>query len=200
MWLCSALNGQTDDVHRRAFYIYEGTLTYGYGFDLADGVRLVTDGGLLWNWLGGYKTDHGTPLTWIAIQSLENPYVTPYWNLKYAFRPTEKTCLRFGARHAFHPFGSLDLTPFIEAAWGDGHRFESNFGEEPEHPVAGGAFMFSSFGLLAEWRFLDDWYVWGRFRQYILINSQAWHLMDESDSPTAETDLPIFGLGVGCRF
>ena len=28
-WLCSILNDQTDNVHRRAFYCYEGTVTYG---------------------------------------------------------------------------------------------------------------------------------------------------------------------------
>ena len=54
-WLCSALNGQTDHIHRRAFYCFEGTARYGYNLKFTDDIGLDTNGGLLWDWLGGYE-------------------------------------------------------------------------------------------------------------------------------------------------
>ena len=84
-WLCSALNGQTDDVHRRAFYCFEGTTRYGYNLKFTGDIALHTNGGLLWDWLGGYEAHHGTPLAVYAMQHLRNPILTPYWNLLHRF-------------------------------------------------------------------------------------------------------------------
>lgn len=199
-WFCSVLNGQTDDVHRRAFYICEDTLMYGYDWALADDVKLASSAGVLWDFLGGYKKATDFPIFWYAYQYLHNPYLTPYWNGLGKTEGKGKVRIRTGVQHAFLPFDALTVTPFAETTWGDNARFAANYGAEPENEFLGGTMMFAVFGLFAEWRFLENWFAWGRYRQYILIDSQAWDLVSEKRSPTAEPYFPIFGIGLGCRF
>ena len=199
-WVCSALNDQTDEVHRRYAYICEDTLMYGYDWELSDKVKLSTAAGALWDFLFGYEKETDFPIFWYAHQYLHNPYLTPYWNGLGKTEQKGKVRIRAGVQRALFPLESLTITPFAETTWGDKARFESNYGEEPNGGFLGGAIMFVTFGLFAEWRFTDHWHLWGRYRQYLVANSQAWNLVDAKDSPTAETSFPIFGLGVGCRF
>lgn len=200
MWLCSVLNAQTDGVHRRAFYCYEGTVQYGYVFSPSDGLNVDTYGGLLWDWLGGYAERQDTPFAWIVTQYWRNAYLTPYWSGLGCFHPTQKSRVRLGLQHPLDLVETLTLTPFAEMTWGDSARFRSNFGEAPENEFCGGAFMFSTFGFLTEWRFAENWYFWGRYRQYILVDSQAWDLTVAKKTDRAEPYFPIFGIGIGCRF
>lgn len=199
-WICSALNDQTDHVHRRYGYICEDTLMYGFDYPVSDEVKLTTSGGVLWDFLFGYKKETGVPVFWYAHQYLHNPYLTPYWNGLGELAREGKVRIRVGVQHAFMPFESLTITPFVDTTWGDKARFEANYGEEPENEFLGGAVMHATFGLSAEWRFADHWYFWGRYRQFIVVDSQARNLIADKDSPTAEKQFPIFGLGVGCRF
>ena len=199
-WLGSALNDQTDSSHRRAFYCYEGTLTYGNSLHIADDVKISAWGGSIWDWLGGYKSRVGTPAGWITEFKLDNPFATPYINALGFFTGTAWTRIRFGLRRTFRPFDSFAVIPFADTTWGDGDRFQFNYGEVTDRPFLRGSMMFVNVGLIAEWTFYENFYLWGRFKQYVLIDDQARRLMRKSDAPTARTELSMFGLGVGFRF
>ena len=199
-WLGSALNGQSDSSHRRAFYCYEGTVTYGNALHISDGVKLSGWGGIIWDWLGGYKSDVGTPVGWISEFKLANPYITPYVNALGFFTSRAWTRIRCGISHRFMILESLALTPFVDVTWGDPERYRLNYGSETDGDFLGGSVMFSTFGLVAEWTFYDNFYLWGRYRHYVLIDSDARDAIRASNSPTAKDNLPIFGLGVGFRF
>jgi len=199
-WTSSALNDQTDHIHRRAFYICEDTLMYGYDLKLGEKATLSTDAGALWDFLGGYEKTPEFPVNWYAYQGLANPYVVPYWNALGRMYSAPRIRIRLGVQRGFTIFKSLYLVPYVETTWGDPSRFEASYGGELEHTVLGGSFMFCSVGFLAEWRFSEHFYVWGRFREYVVIDPEARALVAESDSPTAKEDYPIFGLGLGCRF
>lgn len=199
-WLCSALNGQTDSVHRRAFYCYEGTVTYGNAVRLSPDVRLSAWGGMIWDWLGGYKSDVGTPFGWISEFRLANPYLTPYLNALGFIEHSTWVRIRCGVNRAFRVFDTLTLTPFVEATWGDADRYYSNFGVETDRPFLGGSLMFMSAGLVGEWAFWEPFYLWARYRQYALVDPDARRAVRNTDSPLAKIDYPVFGLGVGFRF
>jgi len=199
-WICSALNDQTDHKHRRAFYIYEGTLLYGYDVKLAETLKVSTDGGILWDWYGGYEEKPRTPIAWYARQYWHNPWVTPYWIGLGCVTPTTNGRMCFGLRKPFKPADSFTVTPYAETTWGDVNRFRSNYGKGPDHHFLGGSFMFAVMGVLTEWRFTESWYLWGRYRHYVLYNKQARELINARDVPMAKTTYPIFGLGLGCRF
>lgn len=199
-WLSSALNDQTDDVHRRAFYCYEGTITYGNEMKFSEDVRLTAWGGMIWDWLGGYKSHAGTPFGWITEFRLSNPYVTPYVNGLGFIEHSTWVRVRFGLCRKFVVMENVALTPFLEATWGDPARYRANYGGETDHPFLGGALMFASFGLIGEWMFWNPFYLWGRYRQFVLVDPDARNLTDESDAPTAEKSYPVFGIGLGFRF
>jgi len=199
-WISSALNDQTDDVHRRAFYCYEGTVTYGNALRLAEDVSLSAWGGMIWDWYGGYREDVGTPLGWICEFKMENPIVTPYLNGLGYIEHSTWVRVRFGVMHAFRVTETLTITPFLDATWGDPARYRSNYGAETDGSFLGGSLMFASPGFIGEWRFCDPFYLWMRYRQFILVDPDARNLIEESAAPTARKTYPVFGLGLGFRF
>ena len=199
-WLCSALNDQTDDTHRRAFYCYEGTVTYGNAVRFSEDVSLSAWGGMIWDWLGGYKTDVGTPFGWICEFRLSNPYITPYVNGLGFIEHSTWVRVRVGVEHVFRLTETVTFRPFLDVTWGDPARYKSNYGGETDGDFLGGSLMFSSPGFVCEWNFWESFYLWGRYRQFILIDPDARNLIEESDAPTAKKTYPVFGLGVGFRF
>lgn len=199
-WLCSALNDQTDDIHRRAFYCYEGTVTYGNALRINADTSLSAYGGMIWDWLGGYKTDVGTPFGWICEFRLANPYLTPYVNGIGFIEHSRWVRVRAGVSHTFSLTETLTFTPFLEATWGDPARYRSNYGGETDGDFLGGSLMFAAPGFVSEWKFREPFYLWGRYRQFILVDPDARDLVDEIDAPTAKKAYPVFGLGVGFRF
>ncbi len=199
-WLCSALNGQTDHVHRRAFYCYEGTARYGYALDLPWKMQLDTNAGLLWDWLGGYESHPGTPLAILAIQRLRNPVLTPYWNLLHRFDDNRYVRIRTGVEHSFSVARLVKITPFAEAVWGDASRYRRIYGASPSYEFLNGAYMTAMVGMTGEWRFYGGWYLWLRFRQFLTINPVARSLAHKSSKILHHTDQSIYGLGLGYRF
>ena len=199
-WFCSALNDQTDHVHRRAFYIYEGTALYGYDIALTDDMTLVSDAGGLWDLLYGYRTSQQTPVAWYSKHTLKTPYVSPYVSGLGVITPGHSLRFRLGLNQLYRPFRWLRVTPFAETIWADRSRFKNHYGVDPENVFAGGCFMMAAFGFVAEWALDDNWYVWGRFREMVALDQTARDVVDESSSETMVKDLAMFGLGIGCRF
>ena len=199
-WLCSALNGQTDHVHRRAFYCFEGTARYGYDLKFTDDIHLDTNGGLLWDWLGGYRAHHGTPLAVYARQHLRNPVLTPYWNLLHRFDDNRYVRIRTGVEHPFSPLESVKIVPYVESIWGDAARYRRVYGDSPSYRFLNGAYMVGVTGFVAEWRFTEHWYLWFRFRQFFTVNPAARSLAKRRDTIVHHTDYSIYGLGLGVRF
>lgn len=203
-WIFSDISGTRDGVHRRAFSCYEGTLIYGYELPLDEERKVVldTNGGMLWDWLGGYQTYQGIPMCWYAFQSLRNPILIPYWNALGGSWTGGKvwTRIRFGLQHDWRATETLTLSPYADITWGDPNRFEKNYGERPDDLYLGGAFMFSTVGVVARWYFTDNWYLWGRYRHMFVVDGKARRLMHDRKSGPRETEYPFFGLGLGVRF
>ena len=199
-WLCSVLNGQTDHIHRRAFYCFEGTARYGYDLKFTDKISLDTNGGLLWDWLGGYESHPGTPLAAYAMQHFRNPILTPYWNFLHRFDENRYVRIRTGVEYPFSPIESVKIIPYIESIWGDPSRYKRVYGDSPSYTFLSGAYMVGVTGFIAEWRFTKNWYLWFRFRQFFTVNPAARSLAKQRDTIVHHTDYSIYGLGLGFRF
>ena len=176
-------------------------MRYGYAWRFTDPVCLDTNGGLLWDWLGGYKnTDPGTPLAIYAMQHFRNPILTPYWNLLHRFDDNRYVRIRTGVEHPFSPIESVKVSPYIESIWGDPARYRRVYGESPSYTFLNGAYMVGVTGFVAEWCFTENWYLWFRFRQFFTVNPAAHSLAKRRDTIVHHTDYSIYGIGVGCRF
>lgn len=202
-WSACILNNQTDDVHRRWFYCWEPTLMYSYELEIdkEHQVSLDQSGGILWDWLNGYYTGQKVPYCWYAYQSLHNPYLIPYWNALGGFQYCDRWVrIRFGLQHDWKPVDTVTVSPFVDVTWGNPKRFKANFGQELDDHFLGGAVMFGNIGVIARWYFAENWYLWGRFKEYVVIHEEARRAVRHSKKETDVLDYPIFGLGIGVRF
>jgi len=202
-WLFSDISGTRQHVHRRNFSCYEGTLIYGYDWALDAERRwsVDTNGGILWDWLGGYHSYAGIPIGWYAFQSLKNPYLIPYWNALGMFDGCDRSMrIRFGLQHDWQATETLTLSPYTDVTWGDSTRYRINYGENPEQSLCGGALMFSTVGVISRWYFYERWYLWGRCRYMFVVDGQARRLLKNRTDARQVVDYPFFGIGVGVRF
>lgn len=204
MWVISDLTGQQIDVHQRAFYCWEGTLTYGWEqpLDREERVILDTNGGLLWDWLNGYRSTEVTPVCWYAFQSLRNPWIIPYWNGLGALHNAGGTWtrVRVGLQHDWKPVESVTLSPFVDATWGSPNRFLKNYGDDVGDSFLGGSMMFGAAGVIGRWYLSKQFYLWSRCRMMMVLDPRARRLMDDKPGPAGRTEYPFFGLGAGVRF
>ena len=90
---------------------------------------------------------------------------------------------------AFEPVKSVTVRPFAEMIWGDAARYRRIYGESPSYRFLNGSFMVGTMGMIAEWRITKNWYLWGRFRQFITINKEARSLAHKRDTIVV-TDVP----------
>ena len=198
----SMLHDKQSDLHRMAFNEFETGVFYGYDWKLNDDFIFSQSAGGVWNPLFGYR--HGNDETlweYRYFQSLENPWLTPFWDILGMISPTPDWArIRFGVRRTFALGESFLLTPTLEAVWGDGDRFSVRYGEKPNDEFLNGALVTTTAGIKLEWRLTERWSVWAKVRQLDTINHQARRLEKAKTVYWAKPDYTIFTLGCGCRF
>ena len=112
IWTMSALS---DDGHstpmRYAFSEVDYGLRYFYDVSLAEDWVLVN--GVARQWVTNPGVRHGghSFIDWWAMQSLRNPYLTPYWRMRYSRRPYQAVCWTIGVRRGFPITGPAKKTP-----------------------------------------------------------------------------------------
>ncbi len=198
----SMLHDKQHEMHRPAFNEFEGGLFYGYDWKLSEDFTFFNGAGGVWNPLFGYRDEYRDTLwEYRYFQSLENPYLTPYWDILGLLSPKPSWArIRMGVRRKFALLDSLSLTPSFETVWGDCDRFFARYGENPNHEFLGGAFITTTAGLLLEWRATERFSIWLRIRQFDTVNRQARRREREKTSYWAKTDRAIFTVGCGYDF
>lgn len=196
----SSLHDRQHELHRAAFNEFEGGVFYGYDWDLNARQTLVTDAGFIWNPLIGYRNDPDDLWEFRMVQALENPYVTPYWDLLALMEPDQWSRVRVGVRRKFDLSDSVTLTPWVDVVWGCARRYEARYGEEPEDPVGGGAVYCSIVGLKLEKRFAERWRIYAKVRQFDTLGSQAREAEKRKTEYYARSDIAIFTVGVAVDF
>ena len=195
------LHNRQRELHRAAFNEFEGGVFYGYDYEVSENVQFVNSFGGVWNPLFGYHNGNRDTLwEWRYFQSLENPYITPFWDALGLIDPDQWVRIRFGVRHTFELTDSLFLTPCLEGVWGTARRFYARYGERPNDDFLEGAFVTSTAGIKLEWRINELWSIWFKVRQFDTLNHQARRLERRKTSYWAKPDYTIFTLGMGLHF
>ena len=77
----SMLHDRQHELHRPAFNEFETGAFYGYDWKITEDVTFFNGAGGVWNPLFGYRNGYDDTLwEFRYFQSLENPYLTPYWD------------------------------------------------------------------------------------------------------------------------
>lgn len=198
----SMLHDAQHELHRPAFNEFEGGVFYGYDWRINDTFTFSQSAGGVWNPLFGYRNGNDDTLwEYRYFQSLENPYLTPFWDILGMISPKPDWArIRMGVRCAFDLTENLTLTPSVEAVWGDPMRFKVRYGENPDTRFLGGTFVSTTVALKLEWRFAENWSCWVKVRQFDTVNSQARRCERSKSAYWARPDWTIGTVGIGYWF
>ena len=111
-------------------------LRYAYDLELAEGWTLVSGAARQWVTFPG--RDHrisNSVIDWQAFQALKNPYLVPYWKMRYIYKPFREFYWIAGVKHTFPLFtDKLDLTLDFFGDLGDARHCRNIFGPKPHDP------------------------------------------------------------------
>ena len=203
-WDVSSLTDRRHDVHRHAIYHWEFGPTWEYDIKLADGWKIHNDLTRSWTIYQGF-VDHSQNLTyhwWQIDQSLENPYLVPFYRIRRTFHTSDNLYFKAGVRRKFPIGESFYVTPSVFVEGGNGRHFKRVFGKNENGDDWGGGGVSSiSFRLEAGWRFNAHCTVFGFVEQYEVTGGAA---RDTNDTyynyPCAHNDWTIGGMGVKLSF
>ena len=197
----SMLHDRQHELHRPAFNEFETGAFYGYDWKITEDVTFFNGAGGVWNPLFGYRNGYDDTLwEFRYFQSLENPYLTPYWDTLTLIEPGQWTRLRFGVRRDFDLTETLTLSAWVDGVWGCKRRFKARYGDEPTHRFLDGAIYSSVAGLQLSWRFAENWCVYAKVRQFDTLDHQARRAEKRKASYYARRDITIGTIGVAYEF
>jgi len=200
-WIISALHDKQHENHRALFYCSEGAIRYGYDIAFADDFVLRTKCGPFWSLAIGYDDAHMKCWGPTAVQSLDNPYVVPYWRGLWLLEPHKRGRVAAGCKKSFDLLEGASLTVYAESVWMDHRRFYARYGGEPEEKTfLGGAVAYVIFGVKFDWRVSEDVKLYASASQYDVVNPQARDAIRHGGHYYDKCDWPIFKIGVTYTF
>lgn len=218
-WDVSSLTDRRHDVHRHALYHWEFGPTWEYDVRFSEEWKLHTDLTRSWTIYQGF-VDHSKNLTyhwWQIDQSLENPYLVPFYRIRRSFHTSDYLYFKAGLRHKFVLWRgaaeeasvsgapsrrSFYVTPSVFVEGGNNRHFRRVFGSPTDGgDWNGGGISSISFRLEAGWDFNANFGVFGFVEQYEVVGGQARDTNDTHyDYDAAHSDWTIGGIGVRLRF
>jgi len=135
VWYCdySNLNGDFQDKHRRFMSECDWAAYYGYDWKFAEDWSLDTK--IMVEWLlyyGGHPESSPSGYEWRMQQTLKNPYVVPYYKIRYTIDPAEYAYYQIGLKRTFKVCEWLRLIPNVATDFADARGREKRFGPKPD--------------------------------------------------------------------
>ena len=203
-WDVSSLTDRRHDAHRHAIYHWEFGPTWEYDLQLADGWKIHNDLTRSWTIYQGFH-DHSKNLTyhwWQIDQSLENPYLVPFYRIRRAFHTSDYLYFKAGVRRKFAVWRSLYVTPSVFVEGGNARHFRRVFGRNENGGDWGAGGVSSvSFRLETGWDVSANFGVFAFVEQYEVTGGAARDTNDgHYDYACAHNDWTHGGVGVKIRF
>lgn len=200
-WSVSSFSRSGQSATRRnAYNEVDYGAYYGYALELPEGWTLDTWTGPKWVTLPGYRPDASTIFEWNVSQALKNPYVTPYYLLRRAYRPSDWCYWDVGLLRSFELCERLTMTVTAFGELGDRRHFAAQYGSRPEGQ---GDYSHGLMALNLMCRFdyaLTDWLGLSVFvHQFDVVDGDARDSLNRSSAPEAHKDLTMFGVGLNVK-
>ena len=200
-WSVSSLSQSGQSAKRRyAYNEADYNLFASYDYELAEDWVLNSRLALQWVTLRGYEPRADTIFEWQAAQSLENPYVTPYYLLRRAYDQSQWCYWKVGLRRTLALADTLSFTVDAFGDLGDDRHFASQYGPRPGGGSYGHGLMALNLVLRLDWSLTDNLGVYAFVHQFDIVSSAGRDAMDESKTPQSRSDLTIGGVGVKVDF
>ena len=201
-WSVSSLakSGQSA-TRRNAYNEVDYGVYYGYGLELAEGWTLDTTVAKKWVTLPGYRPHANTISEWNVSQSLKNPYVTPYYLLRRAYKGQKWCYWEVGLTRAWTFLDDFTFTATAFCEFGDSRHFAAQYGANPH-----GSGRYSD-GLMAlnlllrlDYALTRNVGLFAFVHQFDTVSSDARDALGASSRPESVKDLTIGGVGVTVNF
>jgi len=202
-WDVSSLTDRRQDVHRRCLYHTEVGPYWHYDWKVADGWALKTGLTPSWTFYQGFeKSSANKSYQWYQIdQSLENPYVAPFWRVRRCVVGNDYWYCKFGIRRAFSFCRVLYVTPSVFLEGGNDRNFNRVIGRN----VNGSGWSewgVSSVSARLElgWKICKWATAFAYVEQYEIVGEDARDSNAASSYLCAHNDWTLGGVGVRLRF
>ena len=201
-WDVSSLTDRRHDAHRHALYHTEVGPTWQYDLVLADGWRLKSDLTRSWTFYRGFenRASNHTYHWWQLDQSLENPYVVPFYRLRKCFRGNDYVYFKAGVRKRVMFLDGFYLTPSVFAEGGSSRNQKRVLGAKRGGGDWGDGVASVSFRLELGWKVSDCLTAFAFVEQYEVVGGDARRTNRASSYRCAHNDWTLGGVGLRMRF
>ena len=202
-WSVTSLSGSGQGAAKRyAYNEVDYNIHYTYGWQVADGWTLENRVARQWVTLPGYHGDAKTICEWHAAQSLQNPYLTPYWLLRHACQPEQWNYWDVGVKRSFGLMDDLTLTVDAFGEFGDARHFLSQYGAKPGSPDSRyhGGLQALNLVLRLDYRLTEYLGVYAFVWQFDIVADDARDAVKASGAPESKRDITVGGVGLALNF
>ena len=199
----SSLTDRRADVHRHALYHTEYGVFGAYDWKIADGWTLRNDLMFAITLYRGFEDDASNgDYGWIQFaQSLENPYLVPYYRMRRYGLDADYFYFRAGIRRKCRFMDDFYVTPDVCVDGGNSRNFRRVFGENSNGGDWGvGGVSSVTFRLEAGWEISGNFTLFAFVEQYEVVGGAARETNAASSYPCAHNDWTVGGVGLRMRF
>ena len=203
VWTMSALTskGTSDRFTRYAYAEADYLLRYSYDIELAEDWRLTTGIARQWVTNPGYVGGR-TVCDWQVMQSLKNPYLTPYWKVRAIHRPFNETYWIVGVRRGFELLEDLTMTVDFFGDLGDHRHYANLYGAKAGDPTRRyhGGLQALNLVFRLDYALTQNIGLFAFVGQFCLVSDDARDAVKATKTPEARRDLTFGGVGVSFDF
>ena len=205
-WSRHALSGHRQNATRRAFTEDDYAMFWHYDLGLAEGWFLSSEFTMDWLTFPGFHGEaqqqkrDATMVEFRVDQSLDNPYLTPFWQMRHAIHPVEWMYVHVGAKHRFRIMEDVSLTPSVFAGTGNELLFEQRFGKREYGRRYHRGIMTLNGELLLEWRVCRHVTFFASVNQYDVVSEDVRRSLSGRRHPKGRRDLVYGTCGLKIRF
>jgi len=202
-WDVSSLTDRRADVHRHCLYHHEWGPAWQYDWKFNEEWKLRFDLTRSWTIYDGfnYPSRNNCYHWWEFGQALENPYVVPFYRLRYAFRTSDYFYAGFGVRKRIPIWQSWYATPSVTFEGGNAGNSRRMFGKNKYGDNWGyGQITSVTMRLETGWRFNEIFTAFIYVEQYEVIGDAARATNADSDYLCSHNDWTLGGIGMRMRF
>ncbi len=201
-WDVSSLTDRRHDAHRRALYHTEFGPRWQYDLEIADGWRLKTDLTRSWTIYRGFRSRKSNrTYHWYQIeQSVENPYLVPFWRVRKCFRGNDYIYFKAGVRRKIPFWEDFYFTPSVFAEGGSSRNQKRVFGAKRSGGDWGDGVASLSARLELGWRISTNFTAFAYVEQYEVVGGDARRTIRSSSYKCAHGDWTHGGVGLRMSF
>ena len=201
-WDVSSLTDRRHDVHRHTLYHTEFGPTWQCDLKFCDEWWLASDLTRSWTMYRGFADDSGNKTYhWYQLdQSLENPYLVPFYRLRRCFRGNDYFYFKAGVRKKFALAESFYVTPSVFAEGGSSRNNKRVLGAKPNDGRWGAGVSSVSFRLEFGWCITAWLTAFAYVEQYEVVGGEARRANKASGYLCAHNDWTHGGVGLRLRF